>query len=93
MQWAKNSIANNFIFTFKTADDVAVQQMMLEYKELPRNFLETYPNIIAAVTVADLKRVAEKYLGSDKAVILVVGPEKEFDRSLHRRRTTAYSRH
>jgi len=82
LQWAKNAIANNFIFTFKTADDVSVQQMMLEYKELPRNFLETYPGRIAAIKAEDVKRVASKYLDSQKAVILVVGTENEFDAPL-----------
>jgi zinc protease len=82
LQGAKNALANNFIFTFKTADDVAFQKMMLEYKELPRDFLETYPGNIAAVKAEDVKRVALKYLDSQKAVILVVGQEKEFDAPL-----------
>jgi len=84
MQWAKNSIANNFIFTFKTADDVALQQMMLEYKGLPRSFLEEYPGRIAAVGVEDVRRVAATYLDPHKSVILVLGPEKDFDAPLTR---------
>jgi len=82
MQRAKNAIKNNFIFTFKTADDVAFQQLMTEYRELPRNFLETYDEKIDAVKADDLKRVALKYFPKQKVVILVVGPEKDFDAPL-----------
>ncbi|OPY15299.1 MAG: Peptidase M16 inactive domain protein [Syntrophus sp. PtaU1.Bin005] len=84
LQWAKNAIANNFIFTFKTADDVALQQMMLEYKGLPGSFLEEYPDRIAAVGAEDVRRVAAAYLDPQKSVILVLGPEKEFDAPLSR---------
>ncbi|MDY0186609.1 MAG: pitrilysin family protein [Syntrophus sp. (in: bacteria)] len=84
LQWATKAIANNFIFTFKTADDVALQQMMLEYKGLPRSFLEEYPGRIAAVGVEDVRRVAATYLDPHKSVILVLGPEKDFDAPLTR---------
>ncbi|OPY84247.1 MAG: Peptidase M16 inactive domain protein [Syntrophus sp. PtaU1.Bin208] len=82
LQWAINSISNNFIFSFKTADDVVFQQMMCEYKKLPRNFLEAYPGRISAVRTADVRRVASKYLDPKEAVILVVGQEQEFDAPL-----------
>lgn len=82
LQWAKNAIQNNFIFSFKTADDVAFQHMMLEYQKLPSNFLETYREKIEAVKAEDLKRMASKYLNLQKATVLVVGPEKEFDSPL-----------
>jgi len=84
LQWATKAIANNFIFTFKTADDVALQQMMLEYKGLHRSFLEEYPGRIAAVGVEDVRRVAATYLDPHKSVILVLGPEKDFDAPLTR---------
>lgn len=82
LRWAKTSILNNFIFSFKTADDVAYQQMMLEYQQLPSDFLETYRKKIATVNAEDVKRAASKYLDSRHAVILVLGPEKEFDAPL-----------
>ncbi len=82
LQWAINAISNNFIFSFKTADDVVFQQMIGEYKKLPQNFLEAYPGRIAAVRTEDVRRVASKYLDPKEAVILVVGQEKEFDSPL-----------
>jgi len=82
IRWAKNAIQNNFIFTFKTADDVAFQQMMLKYQQLPSDFLETYRKKIEAVKAEDVKIMASKYLDLQKAIILVVGPEKEFDSPL-----------
>jgi predicted Zn-dependent peptidase len=82
LQWAKNAIRNNFIFSFKTANDVAVQQMMMEYNELSKNFLEKYSERIEAVKIEDIINVASKYLDFQNAVILVVGAEKEFDAPL-----------
>lgn len=82
LRGAKNALNNNFIFTFKSADDVAVQQMMLEYQELPPDFLETYRERIDAVKAEDVKRMAVKYLDPEKAIILVVGQEKKFDAPL-----------
>jgi zinc protease len=82
IQWAKSAISNNFIFTFKTADDVAFQQMMLEYLDLPSDYLESYREKIAAVNATDVKRMASKYLDLHKTVILVVGSETKFEAPL-----------
>lgn len=40
---------------------------------LPENYLETYRANIDAVTVADVKRVAEKYVRPDEMAIVIVG--------------------
>jgi predicted Zn-dependent peptidase len=82
LQWAKKAIRNNFIFSFKTANDLAVRQMMIEYNELPKDFLEKYPERIETVKIDDVMRVANKYLDFQNTVILVVGAEKEFDAPL-----------
>ncbi|MBE9547522.1 MAG: insulinase family protein [Proteobacteria bacterium] len=75
LSWAKKSINNRFIFAFDSTDQIAVQQMMIEYNKLPENFLTTYRTKIGNVTAEDLKRVAEKYLPPNRATILVVGKE------------------
>jgi zinc protease len=43
------------------------------------SFWQTYREKIAAVTAADVQRVAQKHLDPDKLVILVVGSQKEID--------------
>jgi len=82
MLWAKNSIQNNFIFFFQNsrwcgypADDDCIQR---NAKGLSGNL----PGKIVAVKADDIQRVALKYLPAEKAVILVVGSEKEFDTPL-----------
>ncbi|OPY19082.1 MAG: Peptidase M16 inactive domain protein [Syntrophus sp. PtaB.Bin075] len=82
IQLAKSAISNNFIFTFKTADDVVFQQMMLEYLDLPSDYLESYREKITAVNATDVKRMASKYLDLHKTVILVVGSETKFEAPL-----------
>jgi zinc protease len=50
-----------------------------EYTGRDPSFWQTYRERIAAVTAADVQRVAQKYLDPDKMVILVVGNQKEID--------------
>jgi predicted Zn-dependent peptidase len=54
----------------------------IEYEGLPLDYLETYENNIQAVSVEDIKRVAQKYLHPDKICILVVGNKDKFDKPL-----------
>ncbi len=49
----------------------------LELEGRPRDFYDTYESRYAAVTLADIKRVAQKYLRPDKLVVLVAGNVEE----------------
>jgi predicted Zn-dependent peptidase len=82
MSWAKKSINNSFIFSFQAADQIASQQMMLEFDSLPQDFLMKYPERIEQVTAEDMQRTADRYLNREKAVTLVLGDEKAFDTPL-----------
>lgn len=82
LSWAKKSINNSFIFSFQDTDQIASQQMMIEYDRLPQDFLITYPGQIDKVTAEALQRTARRYLSPDKAVTLVLGNEKTFDKPL-----------
>jgi zinc protease len=73
--WAKNSIANSFIFSFLSAAQIAGQQMMLEYEKLPDDYLITFRDKIEKVQSLDIKNVAQRYLDPDTAVILILGNE------------------
>jgi zinc protease len=73
LEATKNSITNSFIFSFTSADRIALQQLMLEYEDLPEDYLITYRNNINNVTVEDVRKVAGEYLDPEKAIVLIVG--------------------
>lgn len=79
IDWAKKSIENGFIFSFVTPEQIAWQQMNLEYEILPADFLLNYRNKIKNVTVKDLNKVAVKYLNKTNNVVLILGDSKKFD--------------
>lgn len=79
LEGAIKSILNNFIFSFHSAEQIAIQQLMLEYDDMPRDYLAQYRDRIAHVRTEDLIRVANKYLSRDEAVILVVGNENAYN--------------
>jgi zinc protease len=81
IDWAKKSIDNGFIFSFVTPEQIAWQQMNLEYDKLPADFLLNYRNKIKNVTMKDLNKVAVKYLNTTNNVVLILGDSKKFDES------------
>lgn len=82
LSWAKKSINNSFIFSFQEANQIASQQMMLEFDSLPQDFLKKYPERIDQVSAEDLLRTAGRYLNRETTVTLVLGNEKAFDAPL-----------
>jgi len=82
LAWAKKSLINQFIFSFTSSASVVAQQMQLEYDGLPEDYLEKYQQRVAAVSLEDSGRVAEKHLHPEKSLLLVVGQEEDFDKPL-----------
>lgn len=70
---AKEDILNSFLFRYDTREKVLAERVRLEFYGYPANYLETYKADLEKVTLADLKRVANKYIHPDKLAILVVG--------------------
>ena len=56
--------------------------MSYEFYGYPADFLERYRGGIEKVTLADVNRVAEKYIHKDQLAILVVGKAADFDKPL-----------
>jgi len=81
IDWAKKSIKDGFIFSFVTPEQIAGQQMNIDYEKLPADFLLNYRNKIESVTLKDLNKVAAKYLDKTKNVVLILGDSKKFDES------------
>jgi zinc protease len=82
MDWAKNTLVNQFIFSFTSSASIVSQKMQLEYDGMPEDYLEKYPQRIAAITLEGLDRVVEKYLHPEKSLLVVVGKEEDFDQPL-----------
>jgi zinc protease len=70
---AKDNILNSFLFQYDTRDKVLAERVRLEFYGYPADYLETYKAGLEKVTVADLNRVAKKYIHPDKLAVLVVG--------------------
>ena len=83
LQRAKDSILNSFIFRFDTPGKVLRERMAYEYYGFPSDWLERYRTAIDKVTVADVKRVAEKYVHKEQLAVLVVGNPEEFGKPLN----------
>jgi len=70
---AKDNILNSFLFRYDTREKVLAERVKLEFYGYPPDYLESYKAALEKVTVADLDRVAKKYIHPDKLAILVVG--------------------
>jgi zinc protease len=70
---AKDNILNSFLFEYDTKKKVLEEQVLLEHHGYPADYLESYKAGIEKVTLADLDRVAKKYIHPDKLAVLVVG--------------------
>ncbi len=79
---AKESIVNSFVFKFENPSQTLNRLMTYEYYDYPQDFIFQYQQGVKATTVEDVQRVAQKYLQSDRLVMLVVGNTKEIEPSL-----------
>ncbi|MDE5094760.1 MAG: pitrilysin family protein [Trichodesmium sp. St11_bin5] len=70
---AKDSALNSFIFNFQDPAQTLSRLMRYEYYDYPQDFIFRYRQELEKITVADVQRVAQKYLQPEKMVTLVVG--------------------
>ncbi len=73
LQFAKSARVNAFPSMFSTVNVNVANFAGLEFDGRPRDYYETYLGRYQKVTVADIKRVAQKYLQPDKMVVLITG--------------------
>lgn len=70
---AKAAYVGSFVRNVEKPATIASYALNIRRNNLPENFYETYLQNINAVTVADIQRVAQKYISADHARIIVVG--------------------
>lgn len=79
LEKAKNYLAlqmpRNFETTRSTAD--ALAQAFIY--DLPADYYTTFADRIRAVTAADVKRVADKYIQPDKFAVVIIGDRKTIE--------------
>ena len=79
---AKDNILNSFLFRYDTREKVLAAREELEFYGFPADYLETHHKALEDVTLADVNRVAKKYIQPAKMGILVVGNASEIKPSL-----------
>lgn len=77
LQTARESLVNSFVFSFTDPHAVVVQRMQLDFYQYAPDYLSRYREHIAAVTAADVQRVARDYLRLDRQQVVVVGAPDE----------------
>jgi zinc protease len=74
---AKAYLTGSFVFDFQSNAQIGQFLIEAETYGLGFDYLERYPEIIKAVTVEDVTRVARKYLDPGRMATVVVGPVDE----------------
>jgi hypothetical protein len=82
LETAKQSALNSFVFYFESPAKTLSRVMRYEYFGYPKDFLFEYQKAIAAVTAADVKRVAAERFRPEKMSIVVAGNPKDFGKPL-----------
>ena len=79
LAFAKESTLNSFVFNFQDPAQTLSRLMRYEYYDYPADFLFRYRRALEATTVADVQRVAKKYLQPDKLITLIVGNQQDIN--------------
>lgn len=79
---ARKSLINSFVFAFEDSHSVVSRRMRLDYYGYPKDYMETYRQQIADVSVADVERVARQYLHPDLLQVVLVGDSSQYSGQL-----------
>jgi zinc protease len=81
---ARDTALNSLVFAFDTKAKTLGRVLNYEYFGYPRDFIQRYQRAIAAVTRADVLRVARQYLAPASFTIVAVGNPVQFGQSLEK---------
>jgi zinc protease len=82
LRTARDTALNSLVFAFDTKAKTLGRILNYEYFGYPRDFIQQYQRAIAAVTRADVLRVARQYLKPADFTIVAVGNPDQFDQPL-----------
>jgi zinc protease len=84
LQDTKDELVKAFPARFSTVNQIAAQMAALAVYDLPDNELSTYTKKVSAVSRADVHKMAQKYLQSEKLAVVVVGDQKGNEAALRK---------
>lgn len=70
---AKSYLTGVFPIRLETQEGLTDQLVQIKMLNLPNDYLERYRDRVQAVTIEEIRRVAEKYVRPDEAALIVVG--------------------
>lgn len=76
LEFAKNRTKGAFATSFETPQQIAAALVNLVVYTLPDDYFVNYLKNVDAVTLADVQRVARRYLDSSRMAMVVVGDTK-----------------
>ncbi len=79
---AKQTALNSLVFAFDTETKTLGRVLTYEYYGYPMDFIQQYQKALAAVTKADVLRVAKEHLTPSAFTIVTVGNPKDFGKPL-----------
>lgn len=79
---AKERILSSFVFNFDQPSEVLQQQLLFEYYDYPRDWIETYAAKIEAVTPDQVRAAAREHLRPEEFTVVVVGNREGRDGDL-----------
>ena len=82
LETAKLTASNSFVFNFDTPAKTLERVLRYAYYGYPADFVFRYQKSLAAVTKADILRVAKQYLHPEDFTIVAVGNPTEFVKPL-----------
>lgn len=82
LEKAKNYLALLMPRSFETTRGTADALAQAWVYDLPADYYTTYADRVRAVTAADVKRVADRYIQPDKLAVVVVGDRKTIEPGL-----------
>lgn len=73
---AKNAIVASFVLGLERSNSVLSRWIDQRVHDLPADYWDTYAQKVMAVTAADVRKMAQKYVPLDNAQIIAVGDPK-----------------
>ena len=74
---AKDTALNGFVFAFDTKAKTLGRLLTYEYYGYPKDFIDQYQKALAAVTKADILRVAKQYIKPAELTVVAVGKPED----------------